>query len=160
MSRRQYVARVVTNRRLRKWRSGRFSDPNPSKFGISHLESPTTFRCGHLWRILALDSIFRRVLNIVSTSSKRQRSRMWALLANWTQKDGIEKMERLKGTVKWFNNAKGYGFLGRDNGPDVFIHYSAIASDGYRSLEEGDRVEFEIIQGQKGPQAANVSKAA
>jgi cold shock protein len=85
---------------------------------------------------------------------------MWALLANWTQKDGIEKMERLKGTVKWFNNAKGYGFLGRDNGPDVFIHYSAIASDGYRSLEEGDRVEFEIIQGQKGPQAANVSKAA
>jgi cold shock protein len=71
-----------------------------------------------------------------------------------------KKMERLKGTVKWFNNAKGYGFLGRDNGPDVFIHYSAIASDGYRSLEEGDRVEFEIVQGQKGPQAANVNKAA
>jgi len=69
-------------------------------------------------------------------------------------------MERMKGTVKWFNNAKGYGFLGRENGPDVFIHYSAIASDGYRSLEEGDRVEFEIVQGQKGPQAANVSKAA
>ncbi|HUB02490.1 MAG TPA: cold shock domain-containing protein [Terriglobales bacterium] len=69
-------------------------------------------------------------------------------------------MERLKGTVKWFNNAKGYGFLGRENGPDVFIHYSAIASDGYRSLEEGDAVEFEIVQGQKGPQAANVSKAA
>jgi cold shock protein len=71
-----------------------------------------------------------------------------------------KKMERLKGTVKWFNNAKGYGFLGRESGPDVFIHYSAIASDGYRSLEEGDRVEFEIVQGQKGPQAANVSKAA
>ena len=69
-------------------------------------------------------------------------------------------MERMKGTVKWFNNAKGYGFLGRENGPDVFIHYSAIASDGYRSLEEGDAVEFEIVQGQKGPQAANVSKAA
>lgn len=62
--------------------------------------------------------------------------------------------------MKWFNNAKAYGFLGRDNGPDVFIHYSAISSDGYRSLEEGDRVEFEIVQGQKGLQAANVSKAA
>jgi cold shock protein len=71
-----------------------------------------------------------------------------------------KEMERLKGTVKWFNNAKGYGFLGRDNGPDVFIHYSAITSDGYRSLEEGDHVEFDIVQGQKGPQAANVSKAA
>ncbi|MFZ1915986.1 MAG: cold shock domain-containing protein [Terriglobales bacterium] len=67
-------------------------------------------------------------------------------------------MERIKGTVKWFNNAKGYGFLGRDGGPDVFIHYSAITSDGYRSLQEGDQVEFEIVQGDKGPQAANVSK--
>ena len=69
-------------------------------------------------------------------------------------------MERLKGTVKWFNNAKGYGFLGRDNGPDVFIHYSAIASDGYRSLEEGDKVEFEIVQGQKGPQVSSLQIAA
>jgi len=69
-------------------------------------------------------------------------------------------MERIKGTVKWFNNSKGYGFLGRDGGPDVFIHYSAIASEGYRSLDEGDRVEFEIVQGKKGPQAANVIKAA
>ena len=67
-------------------------------------------------------------------------------------------MERLKGTVKWFNNAKGYGFIGRDGGPDVFVHYSAISADGYKSLQEGDVVEFEIIQGQKGPQAANVSK--
>lgn len=67
-------------------------------------------------------------------------------------------MERIKGTVKWFNNAKGYGFLGRDGGPDVFIHYSAIASEGYKSLQENDQVEFEIVQGEKGPQAANVSK--
>ncbi len=67
-------------------------------------------------------------------------------------------MERIKGTVKWFNNAKGYGFLGRDGGPDVFIHYSAIAGEGYKSLQEGDQVEFEIVQGEKGPQAANVSK--
>jgi len=67
-------------------------------------------------------------------------------------------VERLKGTVKWFNNAKGYGFLGREDGPDVFIHYSSITSEGYKSLQEGDKVEFEIVQGQKGPQAANVTK--
>ena len=69
-------------------------------------------------------------------------------------------VERLKGTVKWFNNAKGYGFIGRADGPDVFVHYSAITSEGYKSLQEGDQVEFEIADGQKGPQAANVTKAA
>ena len=63
------------------------------------------------------------------------------------------------GTVKWFNNSKGYGFIGRDDGPDVFVHYSAITGDGYRTLQEGDPVEFEIVQGPKGPQAANVAKA-
>ena len=69
-------------------------------------------------------------------------------------------MDLLKGTVKWFNNAKGYGFIGRDDGPDVFVHYSAISSEGYKSLQEGDPVEFEIVQGQKGPQAAIVSKGS
>ena len=69
-------------------------------------------------------------------------------------------MERLKGVVKWFNNAKGYGFIGREGGPDVFVHYSAITVEGYKSLQEGDQVEFEIAQGQKGPQAANVIKDA
>ncbi|ABF40525.1 cold-shock DNA-binding protein family [Candidatus Koribacter versatilis Ellin345] len=66
----------------------------------------------------------------------------------------------MKGTVKWFNNAKGYGFIGREEGPDVFVHYSAISSEGYKSLAEGDAVEFEIVEGQKGPQAGNVIKAA
>ena len=68
-------------------------------------------------------------------------------------------MDQLKGTVKWFNNAKGYGFIGRDDGPDVFVHYSAISSEGYKSLQEGDAVEFEIVQGQKGLQAANLTKS-
>jgi len=62
------------------------------------------------------------------------------------------------GEVKWFNNAKGYGFIGRDDGPDVFVHYSAILGEGYRTLSEGDLVKFEIEQGPKGPQAANVEK--
>jgi len=62
------------------------------------------------------------------------------------------------GKVKWFNNVKGYGFIGRDDGPDVFVHYSAILGDGYRTLTEGDSVEFEIVRGPKGLQAANVEK--
>jgi cold shock protein len=69
-------------------------------------------------------------------------------------------VERLKGTVKWFNNAKGYGFIGREDGPDVFVHFSAITVEGYKSLQEGDQVEFEITQGPKGAQAANVTKAS
>jgi CspA family cold shock protein len=69
-------------------------------------------------------------------------------------------VDRLRGTVKWFNNAKGYGFIGREDGPDVFVHYSAVTSEGYKSLSEGDAVEFEIVQGDKGPQAANVIKTA
>ena len=64
----------------------------------------------------------------------------------------------LKGKVKWFNNAKGYGFIGRDDGPDVFVHFSAIQVDGYKSLAEGDEVQFEIVQGQNGPQADKVSR--
>jgi cold shock protein len=58
-----------------------------------------------------------------------------------------------QGTVKWFNNEKGYGFIAVDGGEDVFVHYSAIQSDGYRSLDEGQRVEFEVAAGPKGPQA-------
>ncbi|MET8145197.1 cold-shock protein [Sphaerisporangium sp. NPDC005288] len=61
-----------------------------------------------------------------------------------------------QGTVKWFNADKGYGFIAVDGGKDVFVHYSAILSEGYRSLEQGQRVEFEITQGQKGPQAESV----
>ena len=62
-------------------------------------------------------------------------------------------MAQYTGVVRWFNNAKGFGFLGRDEGADVFVHYSAIQRDGYKSLKEGDKVEFDVIQGEKGPQA-------
>jgi len=65
--------------------------------------------------------------------------------------------ERIVGTVKWFNGSKGYGFIARENGPDVFVHYSAIQSEGFRNLEEGQKVEFEVEQGNKGPQASNVT---
>ena len=61
-----------------------------------------------------------------------------------------------QGTVKWFNGEKGYGFIAVDGGQDVFVHYSAIQAEGYRTLDEGQRVEFEVTQGQKGPQAANI----
>lgn len=66
--------------------------------------------------------------------------------------------DRVQGTVKWFNNAKGYGFIQPQEGPDVFVHFSAIQGDGYRSLEEGEQVEFTIEQSPKGPQAVNVVK--
>ncbi|HEX9376684.1 MAG TPA: cold-shock protein [Actinomycetota bacterium] len=60
------------------------------------------------------------------------------------------------GVVKWFNSEKGYGFISQEGGPDVFVHFSAIAGAGYRNLEENQKVEFDVTQGQKGPQAANV----
>jgi len=64
----------------------------------------------------------------------------------------------MEGMVKWFDNKKGYGFIGRDGGPDVFVHYTAIVGEGYKTLNEGEAVEFAIVQGPKGPQAGNVIK--
>ena len=64
------------------------------------------------------------------------------------------------GTVKWFNDAKGFGFITREGGPDVFVHHTAIVADGFRSLAEGQQVEFEITEGPKGQQAVNVRAAA
>jgi CspA family cold shock protein len=69
-------------------------------------------------------------------------------------------MSRITGRVKWFNDAKGFGFIEREGGPDVFVHYSAIQSDGFKSLKENDKVEFEVREGPKGLQAANVTKAS
>jgi CspA family cold shock protein len=74
-------------------------------------------------------------------------------------KGDFQKMsERVTGTVKWFNSHKGYGFITRDGGEDVFVHYSAIQEQGFRNLAEGDRVEFSVEQGQKGPAAADVRR--
>lgn len=64
----------------------------------------------------------------------------------------------IKGTVKWFNNQKGYGFINDETGRDIFVHYSGLNMDGYKTLEEGAAVEFEVVDGAKGPQAVNVSK--
>ncbi len=64
----------------------------------------------------------------------------------------------VEGSVKWFNNNKGWGFIAQDNGPDVFVHYSAIKGDGFKSLTEGERVKFEVVEGAKGPQATDVEK--
>jgi CspA family cold shock protein len=66
--------------------------------------------------------------------------------------------EKEQGTVKWFNGSKGYGFIERDSGEDVFVHFSAIMTDGFRTLDEGQRVEFIVTQGEKGPQAQEVVK--
>ena len=66
---------------------------------------------------------------------------------------------RQTGTVKWFNDAKGFGFISRENGPDVFVHFRAITGAGFRTLAEGQRVVFDLTQGQKGPQAENVAAA-
>ena len=63
-----------------------------------------------------------------------------------------------KGTVKWFNDAKGFGFISQDGGKDVFVHHTAIMMDGFRSLAEGDQVEFELVEGPKGEQASNVKR--
>ena len=65
-------------------------------------------------------------------------------------------MSKEQGIVKWFNSSKGYGFIERDSGGDVFVHYNAIIGEGYKNLDEGQRVEFEVVQGQKGPQAQDV----
>lgn len=70
----------------------------------------------------------------------------------------FQEVVHLKGTVKWFNAEKGYGFISTEGGEDVFVHFSAIQGDGFKTLDEGQEVEFEITEGNRGPQAANVTK--
>jgi cold shock protein len=79
---------------------------------------------------------------------------------NRRELQGRKSTMRITGKVKWFNNAKGYGFIERDGGSDVFVHFSAVQGNGFRTLEEGQAVEFEIVDGPKGPQAGNVTKVS
>ena len=77
----------------------------------------------------------------------------------WRQHEAKEACTfMIKGTVKWFNESKGFGFLSREGGPDVFVHHSEIRAEGFRTLAEGDAVQFEVVDSPKGPRAANVSK--
>ena len=84
------------------------------------------------------------------------------LLSTAWQKHSVQEKEKegamLKGTVKWFNESKGFGFIEQEDGKDVFVHYSAISGSGFKTLNEGDKVQFEIVDGPKGPAAANVTK--
>ncbi len=80
-------------------------------------------------------------------------------LSRESKMEGGESLMRVTGTVKWFNDAKGYGFIAREDGDDVFVHYSAISGSGFRSLSEGQAVEFDVVDGPKGKQAANVTAA-
>lgn len=73
------------------------------------------------------------------------------------EKEGQESMT-FEGKVKWFNETKGYGFIQQEGGPDIFVHYSAIKIDGFKTLAEGDNVSFDIVEGERGPKAANVQK--
>ena len=70
----------------------------------------------------------------------------------------LEELYMNKGTVKWFNNQKGFGFISDEDGNDVFVHYSGLNMEGFKSLEEGQEVEYEVVEGEKGPQATNVTK--
>jgi CspA family cold shock protein len=91
-----------------------------------------------------------------------ERSSAFSILALSESSDKAKsrrtQVARFQGKVKWFNNSKGYGFVGQEGGADVFVHYSAIQGEGFKTLQEGDTVEFEIVQGQKGPQADKVTK--
>src|ERR687891_191775 len=84
----------------------------------------------------------------------------WVMRLRAATLQGRKSTMRITGKVKWFNNAKGYGFIERDGGSDVFVHFSAVQGNGFRTLEEGQAVEFEIVDGPKGPQAGNVTKVS
>jgi CspA family cold shock protein len=102
-----------------------------------------------------VEAVFR---NSVQTSRAFHRSGIESRRRASTARRASEGFNVENGTVKWFNDAKGFGFIVRESGPDVFVHHTAIVSEGFRSLAEGERVQFDVVQGPKGAQAANVRK--
>jgi CspA family cold shock protein len=110
----------------------------------------------HLWLLAATCLVYHFAYVVL----KRCESGSWPCLpsqfrSNVKNKEGIRSIME-QGTVKWFNDAKGYGFISRQNGEDVFVHYSAIQANGFRSLQEGQAVQFEVVKGPKGWQAEKV----
>ena len=108
---------------------------------------------------VARDNLLRVSFRMALFESERgaRLARLKCRVPTYTLNGENEMSERLEGTVKWFNATKGYGFIGRENGDDVFVHFSAIESDGYRKLEKGQSVEFSIEEGPKGLQASRVT---
>jgi cold shock protein len=113
---------------------------------------------GPVWTEVRLGRLVVLLFDPASSSWRKPRSP--SCNSVFVQGEKKKMSERVIGTVKWFNASKGFGFIERQDGPDVFVHFSAIQSQGYRSLQEGQRVEFTIEQGPKGPQAANVVMVA
>jgi cold shock protein len=93
---------------------------------------------------------------VVFSAPRNAPTTLDSLFLEWEGASPYMSEERIQGTVKWFNSQKGFGFIEREGGPDVFVHYSAITGGGYKELVEGERVEFNIVQGPKGLQAAEV----
>jgi len=144
------------------WLSSCFQPPTLHVYSIDNTTNFLNNQVRHVSRckMLPRKSYGKVTSEYCWSGSKLVREISWRRPSEcvWDARPSEEWKVKLKGTVKWFNNAKGFGFIGRDDGPDVFVHYSALLAEGYKSLQEGDNVEFEIVNGQKGPQAANVVK--
>jgi CspA family cold shock protein len=95
---------------------------------------------------------------VATIRARNQQSGLRASIVNFV--GNCNMSEKITGTVKWFNDEKGYGFIAQDNGPDVFVHFSAIGGQGRRTLKDGEKVKFVVTQGKKGPQASEVDRLA
>jgi CspA family cold shock protein len=120
-----------------------------SDSGRTSVQESLLFEINNIYSRLSIDFMHPKLLLLQKFGFCRTKS----------MKASGERKHMVQGTVKWFNDSKGFGFLEQENGEDVFCHFSAITGDGFKSLAEGDRVTFEVTKGPKGLQAANVSRA-